>query len=554
MEALTKESFASLPTAEQVACLEQVDARTRQQLILSSQNSLSLTRGLSSEKLFYTLKEIGLADAVDLLALASPEQVRDMVDLDCWRKDELDDRRLLTWLMFLDEAGSSKLAEWALHVDIELVVLLVRRHFEIVRKAEIEEDLNFNQTLYFTFDDQYLLRFIGEEEPILALLLERIRVLDYETYKRLLEWSLLELDSSLEEDSLRWRNARLADRGYPSYDEAQTLFRFMTPAAVLPERYQRATATKVRYAADEEFAPADHALMLIDGDQDSLLVRALSALSPEVTEQVGHELAMLTNETAVAEACDLGELAEVRKCAEEVHDYVNIGLAQLAHENEAEAARLLSETLLRPFFQVGVGVTLRLQQGARELDVMLRHRIGDAWEDWLDSPFREVCANARRHPPVFFRGLETPGEIFFRRFRNIIDVKKVEAVLNVVPVWFEVLQRWQLLPDRYISEQISLAILWNTAFARWILKNEIGTQPLKRSEVSLFQKKVRPSSVDGELNRFLAFLTVHLSLTAEEIEAMKVLASFAREKLSEALAVDAETVDLRFLDGVLIDA
>jgi hypothetical protein len=552
METLTKESFASLPTVEQVARLEQVDARTRQQLILASRNSLHLTRALSSEKLFYTLKEIGLADAVDLLALASPEQVRDMIDLDCWRKDALDDRRLLTWLMLLDEAGSSKLAEWALHVDSELVVLLVKRHFEIVRKAEVEEDPNFNQARYFTFDDQYLLRFVGEEEPILALLLERMRVLDYETYKRVLEWSLLELDSALEEDSLRWRNARLADRGYPSYDEAQTLFRFLTPESVSPERYRRATAAKVRYAADEEFIPADHALMFIDGGQDSLLVRALAALSREAIEHIKQELAMLTNETAVAEACDLGELTEVRKCAEEVHDYVNIGLAQLAHENEAEAVRLLSEMLLRPFFQVGVSATLRLQQHARELDVALRRRIGDSWEDWLDSPFREVCANARRHPPVFFRGLETPGEIFFRRFRNITEVRKVEAVLSVVPIWFEVLHRWQLLPDRHISEHMSLAILWNTAFARWILEGRVGTRPLKRSELGLFQKKVRPSSIDAELNRFLAFMTAQLSLIAEETEAMTALTSFAREKLSEALAVDAETADLRFLDGVLV--
>ena len=229
MEALTKDSFVSLSTTEQVARLEQLDARTRQQLILSSRNSVTLTRALSSEKLFYTLKEIGLADAVDLLALAAPEQVRDMLDLDCWRKDTIDTRRVAAWLMLLDEAGSGKLAEWALHTDIELLVLLVMRHFEVIRKADIEEDPDFDQSPYFTFDDQYLLRFIGEAEPILSLVLERLRVLDYENYKQVLEWSLHELDSVLEEDALHWRNARLADRGYPAYDEARELFRFIPP-------------------------------------------------------------------------------------------------------------------------------------------------------------------------------------------------------------------------------------------------------------------------------------------------------------------------------------
>src|SRR5262249_11056804 len=153
-----------------------------------------------------------------------PEQVRDMMDLDCWRKDRLDDRRTLMWLMLLDETGSGKLAQWALRADVELLVLLVKRHLEIIRKADVEEDPNFNQSLYFTFDDQYLLRFLGEPEPILHLLLERLRVLDYRVYTYILENSLVELESGLEEEAFRWRNARLADRAYPDYEEARSLF------------------------------------------------------------------------------------------------------------------------------------------------------------------------------------------------------------------------------------------------------------------------------------------------------------------------------------------
>src|SRR5215510_11484255 len=295
MDVPTKALFSSLPVPAQIARLEQVDAKTRQELILSARNSLDLTRSLSAETLFYTLKEIGLADSVDLLALASPTQVRDMLDLDCWRKDRLNDRRLLAWLMLLDEAGSGKLAEWLLHADVEVLVLLVKRHLEVVRKADVEEDPDFDQSRYFTFDDQYLLRFAGEEEPILALLLERLRVLDYDVYKQVLEWSLFELESALEEEALRWRNARLAERGYPDYDEALEAFRFIAPESVSLERYRRASASKVRFAEGEELIPADHALMLLDV-RDSLFVKALASLVTEDLEPIGQELAALTNQ------------------------------------------------------------------------------------------------------------------------------------------------------------------------------------------------------------------------------------------------------------------
>ena len=72
MNTLSTEQFSSLPVPQQIVQLAQVDAKTRQELLLSSRVSLDLVRSLSPEMLFYTLKEIGLSDAVGLLALASP--------------------------------------------------------------------------------------------------------------------------------------------------------------------------------------------------------------------------------------------------------------------------------------------------------------------------------------------------------------------------------------------------------------------------------------------------------------------------------------------------
>ncbi|MBI3249388.1 MAG: hypothetical protein HYZ50_23040 [Deltaproteobacteria bacterium] len=550
MAALTRETFAGLTTAEQIVRLEQVDAKTRRELILQSRNSVSLTRALSSEKLFYTLKEIGLADAVDLLALASPEQMRDMLDLDCWRKDTLDERRVAAWLMLLDEAGSGKLAEWALHADIELLVLLVKRFLEVVRKIEVEEDMNFDQSQYFTFDDQYLLRFIGEPEPILASVIERLRVLDYENYRQVLEWSMLELESTLEEDTLHWRNARLADRGYPGYEQAQKLFRVVDVESVSLDRFRRATTPRVRYAAGEDLIFSDHALMLLEV-RDSLLVRALASLSGAVVEEIGQELAMLTNEAVVAQARDPGEVAEVKRCVEEVHDYVNIGLAYFAQENDSAAARLVREIRLRPFFQVGFSLTTRLQQYEHALQAVARAHAGEAWETLLDTPFREACAGVRRQPPMFFRGLDTPGEIFLRRFRDFAEVRRMERLLEQIPLWFAVLNRCQLLPD-HMSEQVSLATLWNTAFAHWTLAAQVDVRPLTRAEFVAFRQGLRGTVLNDEQERFLAFLAAQASVSTEERQALQVLAACARERLEEALSVNVEGTDLRFLEGLLV--
>jgi hypothetical protein len=547
----TKEHFSSLPLPDQLDQLAQVDAKTRQSLILTARNSIVLTRALSTEMLLYTLKEVGLADSVELLALAAPEQVRDMIDLDCWRKDHLDDRRMLSWLMLLDEAGSGKLAEWLLHADNELLVFLVKSHLEVVRKADIEDDLGFDQTRYFTFDDQYLLRFLGEEEPILRLLLERLRVLDYDCYKNVLENSLFELESVLEEAALRWRNARLADRGYPSYDEAQELFRFFLPELISLDRYRRAARSPVRFAYDEELIPPNHALSLL-GVSDSFLVRALSGLPTGDFELVSQELAYLTNQVVIAEACDPGELAEVRRCVELTHDYLNIGLASIAQSEESVASRLLHELTLRPFFQIGVNLIARLQQGFKQVDAHLRQSGIPHWIEYLDSPFREACLGVQRRPVRFFLGLATPGEILYQRFRTLSEVQQVETVLARVPLWFTAVQRWGLLPEGHATEGMTLAALWNTAFARWVVEERVTVRPLSRAELVVLQKRLRRRHLEEESATFVAAGSHYCQWTSEEEEAILALAAHARDKLREVLAVDAATADLRFIEGLLI--
>jgi hypothetical protein len=147
-----------------------------------------------------------------------------------------------------------------------------------------------------------------------------------------------------------------------------------------------------------------------------------------VLESASRLLADLTNQVVIADGCDPGEVSEVRRCVELVHDMVNIGLAFTTDDNDA-AVQSLQQTVLRPFFQLGMTLLLRLQHRAQELDATLRQENISDWLTYLDSPFRETCAGVLRRRPLFFVGLETPGEILARRFRILDEVRKVETVL-----------------------------------------------------------------------------------------------------------------------------
>jgi len=557
-----------LSVAEQAAQLVQLDAKERQEFLFSAKNSVAIVRALSSETLLYTLKEIGLHDAVGLLAMASPEQVRDLLDLDCWRKDSLDDGRLTNWLMLLDEGGSGKLAEWVLHADIELLVLLIQRHFEVVRKVDVEEEPDFDESKYFTFDEQYLLRFRGESEPILYLLLEQLRTLDYRRYLHTLENSLFELEGGLEEQAFRWRAARLEDRGYPRYEEAQALFRFIPPDSVSLQAYPRLPDPLHLAAGDDTIAPPDHALALLS-EPTSFFSLVLASLPRQTIAQIGQELAYLTNSIVTAEARDTGEVSEIRRCVGMAHDYVNIGLSYAAKEDEVTAHELLQATQIRPFFQIGWGLLQRLQQQAGLMATQLEESGLSEWESYLDPPFREMYAGIRRREPLFFVGLETPGEIVSRRFEHLSEVRQVESMLARIPTWFRVFRRWAILPEEKAPEGVGLTALWNTAFARWVLgsslrEKQLTIHPLNRAELQALHAQL-PQVMLGE--RWETFQTQFLSpqppfirgarrsplvITPQELSALGPLAAYARDKLEEVLAIDMQTADLHFIEGLLV--
>src|SRR3984893_5622467 len=118
--------FLNLPFKEKLEFLYGLPARQKRDLIVSAPEAERLVQSFSPETLFYTLKEIGSADAGDLLSMAAPEQVKGLFDLDCWSKDRVNFARRREWVKARAEAGRRHASEALMELDIELVTLLLR--------------------------------------------------------------------------------------------------------------------------------------------------------------------------------------------------------------------------------------------------------------------------------------------------------------------------------------------------------------------------------------------------------------------------------------------
>src|SRR5690606_30825257 len=65
--------------------LMQLPARKRLEALLEPKDAGALVRALPASDLYPTIHDLGLADATDLVQLASPEQFQVMVDLAAWK-------------------------------------------------------------------------------------------------------------------------------------------------------------------------------------------------------------------------------------------------------------------------------------------------------------------------------------------------------------------------------------------------------------------------------------------------------------------------------------
>ena len=158
-----QEEFLNLPFQEKLEFLYGLPARQKRDLILSAPEAERLVQSFAPETLFYTLKEIGVADAGDLLSLAVPEQIRSLFDLDCWDKDRPNLGRMREWIEAISEAGRKRMAEGLMELDLELVSLLLRQYIRVHRLADPQDSPDAPSDRFVQFDENYLIEFIRHD-------------------------------------------------------------------------------------------------------------------------------------------------------------------------------------------------------------------------------------------------------------------------------------------------------------------------------------------------------------------------------------------------------
>jgi hypothetical protein len=496
-----RELFDRLSFSRRLGVILQLNGRQRQDLILLASHPEPLVHALPEEELLMTIKDIGDEDAVPIISLTSDSQLRYLMDVDLWAKDQLEPARALRWLTLILECGEDKVMQWFRSQDKEIVASIFYSFLHVAKPEEETAPPEHGLPSPYTLDNIYYLYFRRPGFiPAIGRFIDILRRRDENYYLWLMEELIWGLPAEREEMALRWRQARLDEKGFPSLDEALGLYQYLPDREMQRIIKSRALPGRAK-PSESPLMPGWFLKSLREGD--SLLSSALARI--ENSEQIDclhREFIHLCNMCMVADGREPGDVAEIRKSTEKVLQFLNIGLEVIAEGNVQKAVDALMGLHLLFVFRAGYTQTLKLRLGAMTFLKSVGAQAIRAGTTILGDPLEGLLMGICRKQPLFYKGYGGKKGEAYREFNSLNDLFVAREALDTIRELDRMVREVLGWPGGAMSspppdvarlvrtQGITVQKVILTAMARLMLDGRFRFAPLSLKEATLFLSKI----------------------------------------------------------------
>lgn len=396
-------------------------ARLRE--LLKRRDIQHLVRTMPVPDLYNFVRQLGLADAGDLLSLASGEQLQQMTDLEVWTKDRLATPRLMEWLEAIFVADPEKVAQRVGELDPEVILTLLLKHMVVFTNEgdemspEKEHEIARRDVIP-TPDDVFYVEISGEPDEVdfIRRLLMEVYRQDVDLARSLLFRLLGQLPSQLEEAAYRIRQGRVEGLGFVDFYEALKIYQALPKNTPLWPRHTRGTGSDLQQVPlTPELAKAR---------RGSFLATVLGEFQETYPRDgINRDLLHLANKVAAAELWDSGDEANAALALSRVHDHVSIGLEMMTDGDIQTGVELLRDVHVERIFRecqtALIVLQRRAEKGLRAIQEAMNLPLG--LTIWPDPPNREIFNTLKGRVPHFDGGLigEGPDPRPFRSHEEV---------------------------------------------------------------------------------------------------------------------------------------
>jgi len=532
--------------------------------ILAQPNAAELVAALHPEELHRLVHELGKQDSVDILRCASVEQVQGMLDLDDWVAGSFSPDRLQEMLGIAAAAGDDVVERLFEAMDDETIGLFLLKRCKVLQRTfepEQEEQLQEQGEYFLTPDGAFfvLLPFKDRNYAAVRFFVEHLYGYDKEEAISLLKTLVYEEADVLEEEALRFRNARVGTMGFPSGDEVQRIFKYLNP--VKAREKVRSTIGRFRkYPAQERsLLPA---LVGLEHQEAPFLQKALGRLSDDADRATFAE-ALVTLSNAVYAHATSGDLAAMARYPDALRrslSLFNLGLEYITDGNAETAGALLTRIWPKTLFRIGHSATVLLREHARKLMGVSGAEHGFFL---FDPPLDEVIRGAVREVPQYFEGIADESKTTWRDFRSLSEFTRTKAVLKqaeeVAKFCLAVLRADPAKLAETVPEPLRPAVTHTTLMATALLNGLLGREdllaPIPVKEVASVSQVVLVAGAGGtrQVNPRLVEAMNRFNSTAEN-QFAAALIELSLKKLQDAFErlPSGADPDPRFLAGAVL--
>ncbi|MGD8343088.1 MAG: DUF6178 family protein [Desulfobacterales bacterium] len=471
--------------------------------ILNDRQPAALVHSFPEQDFYLLVNEIGAEDSLPLLSLATNKQWEHIVDLETWQKDHIDINSVTRWMNLLMEADSQRFIHWILNDHLEFMEWYLFKNLEIRIREHDQDPAEFGDE-FFTLDDIYYLRFIDipseseseklideQRRKLLTRIAQRLASSDHLIYQSVFLEAAHVIPAETEEDCYRWRNTRLAEKGFLPFDEAVGIYQLIKPGELegkrkkfIPPASRQVSTLPVPVSPLRELK------------QDNYFTRALQTIeAANIVQLLQTEFAHLCNQVVVADSRIIGERNTLQEVVKKTSDYISIGLEEILKDQKddtANGAALIMQYMLQDIFRVGFGTALKLKWRAEKWLSKCWFAQADLRLTFWGEQWMGVVGGLLIKKPLYYDSYKSG--ILYRDFATVDDIRNSAAIFEQVVAVDSLLSVMNIkmdAPGRYgfLTYKNLLLTLWARHYCRLQGKK---LKPMTRKQFVPFFEELLP--------------------------------------------------------------
>lgn len=537
----------------------------------------TLVQSFTPEDLYLMIHAIGPDDALPLLALASNKQWQYLLDMESWKRDQVDIHSLTVWLNRLLQADCDRFTHWIFDQQVDTfrfylfknIELRIRRHDQ--DPSELGPDFfSDDETFYIRFKpypvfDPAERKFTDLRDQFLTDLLRRISVLDHLKFQNLLLEADALIPAEAEEELYRLRNIRLAEQGLLPYEEAIGIYQ--------PLQVEKLFQRSAKIIRDKEEVETTSELVPILSRQqletDNLFVKTLDKIQDQtVLNFLQSEFAGLCNQVISADQVKIRDQGVLAQVVAKVRDYLSIALEKIAtggiDPERRPLEKVLATFLLADIFRVGYGCALELKWKAEKWVRQSWFRKNGLPLSFWDEDWLGVLGGLLIKRPLYFDNFKSG--VIYREFASLAEIEATAGVIDAAMAFDDLLALMEARPPSdshhgHLTYKNLLLTLWADHYLGLATGRHRPIPLQRRHLVAIFrdlwiEHQNRRKIGDQMKKVFLDWLADRAALAPEAISRRMgaLLEELFNELEAELAEVDPANLDPRYINLFLMAA